>query len=461
MRVTRARGDEDGAVLVIVALLMVAFVGMLALVVDIGGLLSARRELVRAADAAALAAAQDCAKESPGTAAATAHRYADSNRSRLNRLIPNPVCESLGAGRGKITVSYDIEQDLFFAPILGLDDTEDVAGRATAIWGPAGSDVPVIPLAVSESVFDAGHPCALPFESVAEGTDCYMVYRFPTESASTFGWMNLATMPVDSSGSCPASEGVGPRLQDGIDNPRRDLPPLNWPQATYVCRVPGNNVGQGWQTLEAAADAKVIVGLPVYDPDPGGANALAMGGQGTHGSLYGPGGNLVKYDVVGYVMLQLDDFKEGRDRPLPPVLCPAATQPPRISLTKEGSPGPSTSIAQYVSTCESQTGFPVSEPPSVREVGSNSDASSTGGNPDFSYDASSATITWEKWPGRTTETEIDVTLSYQPIDHETCGSHVMAQTDKCLVAKWIGFTTVVSQPGSGADFGIRAVTLFE
>ena len=52
---------ERGATVVIVALSLVAMFGMIVLVVDVGGLLYKRRELVNASDAAALSGAQTCA----------------------------------------------------------------------------------------------------------------------------------------------------------------------------------------------------------------------------------------------------------------------------------------------------------------------------------------------------------------------------------------------------------------
>jgi Flp pilus assembly protein TadG len=62
-RSRRTPRAEDGAVLVIVALSLLAMFGMMVLVVDVGSLLYARRALVNAADAAALAAAQSCGQK--------------------------------------------------------------------------------------------------------------------------------------------------------------------------------------------------------------------------------------------------------------------------------------------------------------------------------------------------------------------------------------------------------------
>ena len=54
-----AQRHEDGAVAVLVALMLVLFVAMVAVAVDVGGLYLRRRELVNGSDAAALSAGAD------------------------------------------------------------------------------------------------------------------------------------------------------------------------------------------------------------------------------------------------------------------------------------------------------------------------------------------------------------------------------------------------------------------
>jgi len=64
MRVRFALGhrhrDEGGAVVLMLAILLVVMFGILVLTVDLGGTVGRKRGMVRAADAAALAAAQAC-----------------------------------------------------------------------------------------------------------------------------------------------------------------------------------------------------------------------------------------------------------------------------------------------------------------------------------------------------------------------------------------------------------------
>ena len=56
------RRREEGAVAVIVALVLLVFIAAVALAVDVGGLMLHRRGLVNSSDAAALSAARTCAR---------------------------------------------------------------------------------------------------------------------------------------------------------------------------------------------------------------------------------------------------------------------------------------------------------------------------------------------------------------------------------------------------------------
>src|SRR5437763_722319 len=89
----RSRVDpegERGATIVIVALALVAMFGMIVLVVDVGGLLWKRRELVNGSDAAALSAAATCALPSavdPKSAEQAADALAGQNVTGLDPTL--------------------------------------------------------------------------------------------------------------------------------------------------------------------------------------------------------------------------------------------------------------------------------------------------------------------------------------------------------------------------------------
>lgn len=97
----RLRGD-DGAVAVVVALLLTALLGVGALVLDTGSLYAERRQVQNGADAAALAAVLDCATPAgcASTAAGTASVKANQNANDLLTAVASvsgpAVCGSGG-----------------------------------------------------------------------------------------------------------------------------------------------------------------------------------------------------------------------------------------------------------------------------------------------------------------------------------------------------------------------------
>lgn len=96
----RLRGDDRGAVAVIVALLIGGgvLVGMSALVIDVGQVFQERAELQNGADAAALAVAKSCALGTCNPAVAAP--AADANASRLTGGTEgiSAICGSAGLG---------------------------------------------------------------------------------------------------------------------------------------------------------------------------------------------------------------------------------------------------------------------------------------------------------------------------------------------------------------------------
>jgi len=174
----RPGSDERGAVVVIVAISLVFLLGFLVLVVDLGGMVATRRAMVRAADSAALAAAQACAGTStqspnPGLAGESyADQYAianvdlaNLNSSAVNVVEYGALVPAAGGGYafapgvnncqngqpGYVTVEYMGTQDMFFARIWGAG-TGDVVGRATAIWATT-LNPGIVPFTMTEAAF--------------------------------------------------------------------------------------------------------------------------------------------------------------------------------------------------------------------------------------------------------------------------------------------------------------------
>ncbi len=146
---SRMHGEERGAVAVLVALSLVVLLGMLALVIDFGRAVGVRREMVNAADAAALAAAQQCAMGNGSAAAvAEANETAGLNvpSASLVAIDIDPACDggATQAGPKTVTVTYSEEVDYFVAPILGFDGAT-VTTTATAIWTVPG----IVPITIN------------------------------------------------------------------------------------------------------------------------------------------------------------------------------------------------------------------------------------------------------------------------------------------------------------------------
>jgi hypothetical protein len=150
---------EDGAVSVLVALLMVVLLGFAALSIDVGMLYSEKAQLQNGADAAALAVAQTCAKTppSPVCLSPTALATEFTNRNALDGLSDAQVAVSAN----KVTVTAlakesgrsDNKVSLTFAKALGIP-TAEVSAQASAAWGAPSKGKVILPLAIAECKFN-------------------------------------------------------------------------------------------------------------------------------------------------------------------------------------------------------------------------------------------------------------------------------------------------------------------
>lgn len=142
--VDRPGGGERGATLVLVALQLVALVGMVSLVVDIANGRLARQSLVPAADAAALAAAQGLVGGALDQAQcdALAASYVSQNATGADTAAC--VVQSSGA-RGRVTVTASRTVPTLLAGVLGRDGIA-ASASTTATWGPPAAVTGLRPL---------------------------------------------------------------------------------------------------------------------------------------------------------------------------------------------------------------------------------------------------------------------------------------------------------------------------
>ena len=293
---------ERGATVVIIALALVAMFGMVVLVVDVGGLLWKRRELVNGSDAAALSAASTCALPltvDPKTAEQAADALAGENVTGLDPTIATNATTTAGTCHttksGGVKVVYSQNQHLFFAPVLGFPNQNNVTTKAYAVWGPAGAASP-LPIVIYTTSFQGGCDVSA---NLPPGTECWMWYDNDRFTNSAFGFLNLN--PVDpqqgwdvlKDDQCP-NVGSSDR-SDWINQAgsSADLP-VHYPNGpTYVCRVSGLS-SSDWGTLRSRVGDTVT--FPMDD---------CTQNVDQNGNPVGCFGNADKYDIIGFIDFEL------------------------------------------------------------------------------------------------------------------------------------------------------------
>lgn len=309
-----SKQSEEGVVTLLVAVSMVVFFGMLALSIDIGGLLVLRRELVTAADSGSLAGAQSCATgDNWAEAQVQANAYIDENYeapdgAEVERSVTLDAgnCDgTVDVNGGELTVVYKAKRFLGPAQWLGWEESQTVPGDATAEWGTAEGSEAVAPMIVNATEDGKVGGCVLD----VGGTTCAVLFNnkegdIDYGEASHWGSANLDPddgWDVDDDTKCsgaPTSD-FSDWLQDGIKLSLSDSPP------TYVCH--DNGAWAGWAAdLQEIADAGGTLDVPVNDP-------TKMVDQ--DGNLCWPDNvpDCDKYAVVGFIRMKLIDVLKGAE----------------------------------------------------------------------------------------------------------------------------------------------------
>jgi len=242
----RLRDEEQGAVLAMVAISLIVLIGMAVLTFDLGHGVALKRNMVNAADAAALAAARECGL-AHGDASATkaadqliADNNASASRVGTLKYSPSPaVCSGAGNpdpdGHNTVTVTVKVPQEYFFAQIFGFKGGQVVAS-ATAEWtmelsGPA--PLKIEALKVNECL-EGG-----------TGSHCYVGYD---NSDQQWGWLNFPEGWPEKGEpnpptSCPSSGGAND-LKDYVGQMGTGdsgFGPLLWNVPVWVCAKDGKN----------------------------------------------------------------------------------------------------------------------------------------------------------------------------------------------------------------------------
>jgi len=153
-----AEHKEQGGIIVMTALVMVAVVGFMALGVDLGILLLQKRLLANAVDAAALAGVQELPAD-PSAAQTVAYQY-----GALNQVDAEDLAVAVSTLDNEVAVSAQRRVRLFFAPVLGFDAAV-VRAQARARTGPVSGIRGAVPLSVMEQDFVYGAKYMLKYGS--------------------------------------------------------------------------------------------------------------------------------------------------------------------------------------------------------------------------------------------------------------------------------------------------------
>lgn len=295
--------EEHGAAATIVAIMLVALLGMAALVIDEGWLLGSRRRIVQGTDASALAAAMSCGlQEGQGSADGIAVSYAQANDpdTQIAEGYPfyDPSCDSPG---GRVTVEAATEEPQFFAPAAGRPATAQVRWRATAVWGAASGFGGVMPFMLSGGrLTDCEIP---PPDPDYDPGICHFAFNNKDIGNAQWGGINFDQWNVPPTENCNAAG-----TDSSIDWIRNGSPflDLNYPAPTYAC-IDTGMVKPVFDELASLAGE--IRKFPVNDP-----TGIAGEGHGQidkTGNLCPPPCSPDKYDIIGFAELRIVSVLRG------------------------------------------------------------------------------------------------------------------------------------------------------
>ncbi|PRY47444.1 putative Flp pilus-assembly TadE/G-like protein [Geodermatophilus tzadiensis] len=216
-------GEEHGASAVLLSLLLVPMLGFAAIAVDVGAVYAERARLQVAADAAALAVAQDCARGACGDVQATADTMVAANAGTADADRP-----LLASGPTRVTVTGRQPTEHWFAPVLGIDATA-VSASATVAWGAPGGGTAVLPLTFSWCEFSQQTAGGMP-----SGTTVRTIRLTKTSGTTDCTGPSRNTVPggfgylVNDPGHCRATSAVNGRSTSSTGNtPPADCQPAD------------------------------------------------------------------------------------------------------------------------------------------------------------------------------------------------------------------------------------------
>ena len=300
LRSARLR-DQRGAAAVITALLLVVFIGLMALAIDGGVLWVKYRRARNANDAAALAAALSCARNEGLTVAnAQADSVARANMSDAAQTQANSYPSGCQPSAGTVTVRYGGNQSLSFAPVVGMSSPKPVVAQATAVWGPPGAAGNVVPLTISAGALST---CDIP-----NGTPprrCLFWWDSDLTSQATWAILNLSTWDYSAGqGGCSPD---GSNLNDAVTSGWPSPLSLD-PNPKYPCAVMGAHTNVSNQINKLGKDNgwPLTFLFPVNDP------TKQVASDGSVCAYTNPDCDVYQYAIIGFAEMQVQrDIENG------------------------------------------------------------------------------------------------------------------------------------------------------
>lgn len=191
-QVAETSRSDSGAIALIVAIAIVALLGVTALSTDVGYLYSHRRALQTAADAAALAGVQDLPTNT-SAARTEAINYVGLNTRAADSVETSVTISQTWAPNDTITVEVvDPDASFFFGRALGLTTTE-VSARAVARVGS--------PVTYSHGVMPFGVMALTSLQSpygYTTGTEIDLIVPAADASGGNWHYMDLTPFSTES-----------------------------------------------------------------------------------------------------------------------------------------------------------------------------------------------------------------------------------------------------------------------
>lgn len=429
--------DQRGISAIITALALVAIFAMVVLVIDAGALLVKRRAMVKAADAAALAAAQTCLRDD-GDAEAEADTFAALN----SKTAVSGGISAGGCDGHYLTVRYTSEQQLYFAPVLGFGDSDTVAASATAAWG-ASASARAVPFVLVQGSFQSAN-CSIP--NIPKNTECNFWFDNGGGGAGGFGSGVFGSLNLNRwnwSGGCGSKDFPENRHYADVGGYDGDDPLLlNYPDPTWVCE------GDGLSTPIYNALSKnigEIVSFPIAE------SQVPVND---------------KFNIIGFTAVELVDVIRAKSAEAGTSdICTINrhfTAGEALDLDTVTGPGcPLTVAGQQPNTLGTPT---VEGCTTGGSTGGGGQAGGGGGgggtgsivpcDGKYTYDAASHVLTWGGTP-----TDTQITVSYDWQIYGECGPPATSDSGYCIRVKWVGHRFGNGPVTNGPDYGLDSIRL--